>query len=355
MAILSQPYGGRMACVYCGFCETFGCEMNAKSSTLATMIPEAEATGRCEIRPSSYVRKIETDRRGRVTGVIYFDAEGREIVQRARAVVVCANGAETPRLLLMSRSNQFPHGLANSSGLVGKHIMFNGGAFAGGLFEHEINGYRGVVDTQVVHDLYELDPALGIAGGGGFDFRFDLYPISFALSGLPPDAPRWGAEFKRMLRQYYTRTLTVLCHTSSLPVASNAIDLDPTVKDAWGLPALRLTFREHENDVRLYRYFMDRGLDLLRAAGATRVWPYSTADSPLWFPQNHLLGTCRMGDDPAASVVDRFHRAHDVPNLFLVSGANFVTSGRGQPTMTIQALAFRAAEHIAELARQGEV
>ena len=353
MAIISEPYRGRMACVHCGFCETFGCEMNAKSSTLATMIPEAEQTGRCEIRPTSYARKIEVDRRGKVKGVIYFNAERREVFQRAQAVVLCANGVETPRLLLMSKSNRFPDGLANSSGLVGKHIMFNGGAFGGGLFEHEINGYRGVVDSRVIHDLYELDPSLGIAGGGGFDFRFDFYPISFGLNGLPPGSPRWGAEFKQMLRAYFTRTLLVLAHTTSLPLESNSISLDPVVTDAWGLPAVRLTFREHENDLRLYQYFMERSLELLEAAGAVRSWAYSTGDSPDWFPQNHLLGTCRMGNDPGRSVIDRFHRAHDVPNLFIVDGSSFVTSGRGQPTMTIQALAFRAADHLVQTARNG--
>ncbi len=144
MAILSRPYRGRAGCVHCGFCEHFGCEVKAKSSTLATVIPEAEKTGRCEIRPLSYVRKVEVDRSGRVTGVVYLDSRGREVFQKAKAVVVCANGAETPRLLLMSKSNLFPQGLANSSGVVGKHLMFNSYAFAGGLFEHPLNEYKSV-------------------------------------------------------------------------------------------------------------------------------------------------------------------------------------------------------------------
>ncbi len=350
MAILSEPYRGRPACIQCGFCMYFGCEVRAKSSTLATMIPEAEATGRCQIRPLSYARKIEIDRRGHAIGVKYFDAAKREIFQRARAVVVCANGAETPRLLLMSRSNRFPDGLANSSGLVGKHLMFNGGGIAAGLFEHEINGYRGMVDTRVIHDLYELDPAVGLIGGGGFDFRFHLQPIGFALRGLPPDAPKWGPEYKRMLRESFTRTIFVDGHTTQLPVASNSISLDPTVNDAWGLPAARMTFQEHPNDERLIAYFRDRALDLLEAAGATRRW---SLPLPRRWPEVHMLGTCRMGNDPRSSVVDRYHRAHDVPNLFVVDGSSFVTSGRGQPTMTIQALAFRAAEHAARMARRG--
>lgn len=352
MAILSAPYQGRAACAQCGFCEGFGCEMQAKSSTLVTVIPAALRTGRCEIRPESYVRAIEVDRRGRATGAVYFDHAGKERRQRARAVVVCANGAETPRLLLQSTSRLFPDGLANSSGLVGRYLMYNGGAFAGGLFEHEINGYRGVHVSRVIQDFYELDPVLGLVGGGGIDTRFDLPPIGFALDGLPPDEPRWGAGYKRALHHNYTRTMFALAHTTSLPVESNSVSLDPTVRDAWGLPALRITFREHDNDRRLYRFFQDRNLELLDAAGAVKRWEY-----PLdtYYPAVHLLGTCRMGTDPGRSVVDRSHRAHDVPNLFLVDGSSMVTGGRGQPTCTIQALAYRAGDEIARLARAGEL
>jgi len=352
LAILSQPYHGRAACTQCGFCEYFGCEMGAKSSTLVTVIPAAERTGRCEIRPGSYVRTIEVDRRGRVSGVVYFDSRRKEHFQPARAVVVCANGAETPRLLLMSKSKLFPEGLANSSGLVGKHLMYNGGAFTGGLFEHEINGYRGVHVSRVVHDFYQLDPSLGIVGGGGIDTRFDFPPIEFALTGLPEDGPRWGAEFKQALRACFNRSMYALAHTTSLPVESNSISLDPDLEDAWGLPAIRVTFREHENDMRLYKFFQDRTLELLNAAGAVRTWTF-----PLdtYYPAVHLLGTCRMGNRPDRSVVDRSHRAHDVPNLFLVDGSSFVTGGRGQPTGTIQALAFRAADEMTRLAKSGEL
>jgi choline dehydrogenase-like flavoprotein len=352
MGILSQPYRGRAACVHCGFCETFGCEMNAKSSTLAAMIPDAEKTGRCEIRPHSYVRRVETNGAGRATGVTYFNANRREIFQRAKSVVLCANGAESPKLLLMSESSRFPDGLANSSGYVGKNLMFNGGAFAGGVFEHEINGFKGVVDSRVIQDTYELDPSLGIAGGGGFDFRHDLSPIAFALGGLPFEAPKWGPEYKRMLREYYTRSVYVLAHATSLPVETNSITLDPKLEDAWGLPAIRMTFAEHPNDVQLNEYMQDRAIDLLDAAGAKKSWRFPRDP---WFPQVHLLGTCRMGNDPKTSVVDRYNRSHDVPNLIIVDGSSFVTSGRGQPTMTIQALAFRAAEHATRMAKRGEL
>ncbi len=356
MAILSQPYKGRSACVHCGFCETFGCEMRAKSSTLATVIPEAQATGRCEIRPNSYVRQVEVNDAGRVTGVTYFDAKKREHLQRAKAVVLCANGAETPRLLLMSKSARFPDGLANSSGWVGTHLMCNGGSFIGGAFEHPVNGYRGVVDTRVIHDFYELDPTLGIDGGGGLDMRHDVLPIAFAMGGLPIDAPTWGPEYKRMLRDWFTRSAYVLTHTTQLPQISNTVTLDPTLKDAWGLPAIRVTFKEHANDLKLYHFMLDRSIELMKAAGAKTHWPYPIeGGGDPYVPMVHLLGTCRMGKDPARSVVDAHNRAHDVDNLFIVDGSSFVTSGRGQPTLTIQALAFRAAEHMGRMAKAGEL
>ena len=352
MAILSQPYNGRNACTHCGFCEGFGCEVGAKSSTLATVIRVAEKTGRCEIRPGSYVRKIETDKSGRATGVIYFDEKKNEIFQKAKAVVVCANGAETPRLLLMSKSNLFPQGLANGSGLVGKYLMFNGSAFAGALFDQPLNEYKSVVVTRIIHDYYDTDPKRGFYGGGGIDFRFDYQPMTFALNGLPPDAPQWGADFKAMLKQYYTRSVFLYGHTTSLPVKTNSISLDTEVKDAWGLPALRVTYKDHPDDIKTMKFFQERGLELLDAAGAKKKWSYPVVEQTFGA---HLLGTCRMGDMAESSVINKYHRAHDVPNLFLCDGSSLVTSGRGQPTCTIQALAFRAADNIIRMAKSGEI
>jgi choline dehydrogenase-like flavoprotein len=200
MAINSQPFRGRPACVHCGFCHGFGCEVRAKASTLTTVIPEAEATGRCEVRPDSYVARIETDRQGRATGVLYFDRDRRERFQRARAVVVCANGAETPRLLLMSANAQFPNGLANSSGLVGTYLMFNCTARSLGVFEHQLNEYKSVQVTRIVHDVYHSDPKRGHYGGGGLDARIGPQPITWAIR-TATDGPVWGAAYKERLQE----------------------------------------------------------------------------------------------------------------------------------------------------------
>ncbi len=352
MAILSRPYKGRQPCHNCGFCLAFPCEWGAKSGSNWTMIPDALKSGRCELRSNSYVRKIETDDSGRVTGVIYFDKDKKEIVQKAKAVVLSANGAETPRLLLMSKSNRFPDGLANSSGMVGKHLMFNGNVVANGLFEHEVHGHKGPVVTRITQEHYIPDPSLGFFGGGGIDMRFDV-PALIRTLGMPVEGAEWGGEWKARMRNWFTHSAAAYGHTTSLPVATNSVSLDPDLKDAWGLPTLRTTFKEHEHDMRLYKFFQERAKELLGAAGAQKVYADPIPDDP--GSAVHLLGTARMGNDPKSSVVDKFHRAHDVKNLFIVDGSSFVTSGRGQPTMTIQTLAFRAADHIAQFAKRQEI
>ncbi len=354
MAILSKPLNGRPACLHCGFCMGFGCEANAKSSTLATMIPLAEATGRCEIRPLSTVFRIETNAQGRVTEVVYLDAEGKQQAQKAKAVILSANGAETPRLLFLSESSRAPDGLANSSGIVGKYLMGNAHSVTQAAFEQPLNEFKSVQVTRIVHDFYEHDPSRGFYGGGGMDARpfLDSTPILHTLTGLPPESPWWGREFKQMLRYYFTRKMNILGSTTSVPLERNNITLDPTLKDDKGRAAIRMTYMDHEDDLAMATFLQDRAVEIMDAAGAKEVWRDPVEGGTI---QAHLLGTCRMGDDPATSVVDRYHRVHDVPNLFICDGSSFVSSGRGQPTMTIQALAFRAAEHIAGFARRGEI
>jgi choline dehydrogenase-like flavoprotein len=353
MAILSRPRAGRSACVNCGFCWGFGCEVGAKSSTLASVIPLAERTGRCEIRANCYVHRIETDATGRVVGALYFDAQRNTHLQKAKAVILAANGAETPRLLLLSANKRFPNGLANSSGLVGKYLMFNSNARVEGLFEHPLNDYKGFAVSRTVHDFYELDAQkVGFYGGGALDARFDLTPYFFAMSGLPPETPRWGTNFKSALTHNFTRAMGIHCTGTSLPLESNSFSLDPDLKDAWGLPALRMTYKDHPDDLKLVNWLSARALEILDAAGAEQKWAHPVSEQQFAV---HLLGTCRMGNDPETSVISPEHRAHDVKNLFLCDGSSLVSSGRGQPTMTIQALAYRAADRITALARRGDI
>lgn len=352
LAILSAPHNGRPPCIHCGLCWGQPCEVGAKSSSLSSVLPVAERTGRCEVRDRSVVTRIETNDAGRVTRVVYIDADGVEQAQPARAVVLSANGAETPRLLFMSESSRFPDGLANSSGIVGQNLMFNYNPQTWAQFPEPLNEHKSVVATRIVMDFYDADPQRGFYGGGGIDARSTFGPLFWASLDSPfPGDPTWGPEFKRNL-QRFNYTMSAMGHGTSLPRATNTIELDPDLVDPWGRPGIRCTYEDHPDDLAFGAFLQERAVEIMEAAGAERVVPVPVAPSTIGA---HLLGTCRMGDDPATSVVDRSHRAHDVPNLFICDGSSFVTSGRGQPTMTIQALAFRAADHIGEAARRGEI
>jgi choline dehydrogenase-like flavoprotein len=282
--------------------------------------------------------------------VHYFDRHKRDQFQKAKAVVVSANGAETARLLLNSSNDRFPQGLANSSGLVGKYLMFNQGSGVHAQFEHELNEYKSVQVTRIIHDFYEADPKRGFYGGGGIDARMGGQPLGWALAG-GGELPRWGAQYKERL-EAFPRSMLAAGHCTSLAMASNNVSIDPTLKDAWGIPAIRVTYKDHPDDLAMATFLQDRCVEIMQAAGAQKTY---RAAQRLARGGVHLLGTCRMGNDPATSVVDKYHRTHDVRNLFLCDGSSFVTSGRGQPTMTIQALAFRAADHIGQFARRGEI
>jgi choline dehydrogenase-like flavoprotein len=352
LAILSRPHNDRAPCIHCGLCWGQACEVGAKSSTLAAMIPVAERTGRCEIRDRCVVTRIETALNGRVTRVIYVDAAGVEQAQRARAVVLAANGAETPRLLLASATGRHPDGLANSSGMVGKNLMFNGWSQTWGDFSERLNEHKSVVATRVVLDFYDSDPRRGFYGGGGIDARSSGSPLVWGIIDNPiPGGATWGLGFKAELARY-PYMMMAATHSTSLPLETNTITLDPALVDAWGRPGIRVTYTDHGDDLATMRFLQDRAVEILEAAGAERVIPVPAAPSTI---SAHMLGTCRMGHDPATSVVNADHRAHDVPNLFICDGSSLVTSGRGQPTMTIQALAFRAADRITRLARAGDI
>ena len=299
------------------------------------------------------MRKIEVNDAGRATGVVYFDAAGQEVFQRAKCVVLSANGAESPRLLLNSKSSRFPDGLANSSGMVGKHLMFNTYVTASGVFDEPLNEYKGPMVTRALWDHYDADPRRGFYGGGGLDARYgSVSPMIAGLETVNPGKPQWGADFARALRSTSRATWSSASHGTSIPMPTNTVDLDPTLKDAWGVPAIRTTYRDHPDDIAFANWHMEIGRRILDAAGARETWMVPAG------PQRgavHLLGTARMGKDPATSVVDANNRTHDVKNLFVVDGSSLVTSTRGQPTGTIFALGFRAGDYIARAARRGEL
>ena len=177
-------------------------------------------------------------------------------------------------------------------------------------------------------------------------------PMLFGLSGARPGGPTWGAEFKANFEHDFTRSMFLFSGGTSLAMDRNNITIDPTHKDVYGRPSMRVTYKDHDDDMAHAHFMQDRSMEIAEAAGALHAWR-----EPIHHQSTgaHLLGTCRMGDDPETSVVDKFHRSHDIPNLFICDGSSFVTSGRGQPTMTIMALAYRASEHIMAAARNNEI
>ena len=208
-----------------------------------------------------------------------------------------------------------------------------------------LNEYKGVQVTRIVHDFYESDPARGFYGGGGLDARplWSATPILYALMGMPPDVPPWGAAFKDAIAHNFTRQMCVVASTTSLPLDRNNITLDPESKDRWGRPAIRVTYRDHRDDLATAGFLLGHAMAILDAAGAEKSWERG-AGAHEWrrAPARHLPHGRRPGDARSWTATT----AHDVPNLFICDGWSFVTSGRGQPTMTIMALAFRAADRI---------
>ena len=230
--------------------------------------------------------------------------------------------------MLLSESAQHPDGLANANGLVGKYLMCNGHSITQAWFDQPLNDYKGVQVSRIVHDFYENDPKRGFYGGGGIDARsfLDQTPIFHALIGTPPDVPSWGREYKEFLEWSFTRKMTILGSTTSIPLERNNITLDPDLADDKGRPAIRFTYRDHDDDLSMAAFLQDRAVEIADAAGAEKIWAHDVIPGTI---QAHLLGTCRMGDDPATSVVDRYHRSHEIDNLFICDGSSFVSSGRG--------------------------
>jgi choline dehydrogenase-like flavoprotein len=340
-AINSVEYNGRPGCNNCGPCD-LGCATGARASADVTYWPLALQLG-VDLRTHCRVREIAVDAAGRARGAIYYDAEGQLHEQRAPLVILACNGVGTPRLLLNSRSRLFPEGLANRSGLVGKNLMFHVFAVACGVFSEPLESHKGPGGSCIVsHEFYETDRARGFVRGYQLQIGRGSGPLSSAMGGLTGRRIPWGRGHHAAFDARHGHLAFVGVMGEDLPETSNEVVLDPTLTDADGIPAPLVRYRLSENSVAMLDHGIASARAVLEAAGATEVFSTSPLRTSGW----HLMGTCRMGEDPATSVVDGWGRAHDVPNLFIVDGSIFVTSAVGNPTTTIQALALRTAERI---------
>ncbi len=338
-AILSRPYEGRDECKNLSPCMT-GCAQGAKASTDITYWPEAIRAG-VELRTRHRVREITVNDDGMADGVIYYDEEGTERFQKAEVVILASNGVGTPRILLNSKSSQFPDGLANSSGLVGKNLMFHPIGFVQGVFEERLDSHKGPAGCCILSkEFYETDESRGFVRGYNMQITRGSGPLTTAAAGYRAGLIPWGRGHHEAFRKRFDHVagIGVLCE--DLPEEHNCVTLDPELVDSDGIPAPKISYTLSENSIRMLNHGLDRAEEVMEAAGAVEITRSGQLRESGW----HLLGTARMGDDPETSVVNSWGRSHDVKNLFIVDGSVFVTSGGVNPTSTIQAIALHVAD-----------
>jgi len=335
------PYNGRGACMRCRWCVGFACEVDAKNGTHNTVIPKALASKNCELRTECVAKEILTDAQGRVTGVAYFDAHDRLQEQPADLVVVSCSATESPRLLLNSKSRLFPDGLGNRNDWVGRNLQGHAYAGAYGLFDYDVYDDLGPGASVAICDYNHGNP--GLVGGGALANEFIRLPYNFTTI-RPPGAPRWGAAHKEFMRKWFKRHIAVHGPVQEMPVFDSRVQVDPKVKDYWGIPVARLSGLNHPHTLEVARYVALKAETWLKEAGAIQTW-LKMPGRGLSAGQ-HQAGTCRMGNDPKTSVVNKYCQVHDVDNLFVVDASVHVTNGGFNPALTIMAIAYYAADHI---------
>jgi choline dehydrogenase-like flavoprotein len=341
-SINSVAYDGRRPCVQRSTCQS-GCNEGAKASTDLTHWPKAIAGG-ATLVTGARVRRIETDAKGLATGASWIDDDGAEHFQPARVVVLAANAIGTPRLLLLSASPAHPDGLANSSGLVGKRLMMHPFANVAGLFEDPLTSWQGQFGDLIESlEFYETDEKRGFVRGARWGLAPTGGPINTALPSRAGEQI-WGAGHHEHVRTHLGHGANWGLFAEDLPDESNHITLSSTVTDSSGIPAPVVHYAMADNARRMLDFHIERAKESLEAAGAYKI----EVDRLMRYSGWHLLGTARMGDEPKTSVLDRWNRAHDVPNLYVVDGSCFVTSTGVNPTSTIVAIALRAADHMVE-------
>ena len=354
-AIASRRHGALQACQRRGTC-MMGCPENAKATPSLTHWPDALAAG-ARLVTGARVAEIPVDERGRAVGAVYLDRDGVQHLQRAEVVILAANAVGTARLLLLSTSSRFPDGLANSSGLVGRRLMQHPYSTVTATCEESLDSWQGPWGQNIYSlEFAETDPARDFVRGakwmvmphGGPMFAVAEYHDAHRLAGF--DAV-WGENFHRAAAELFGRSFTWGIQAEDLPEDHNRVVLDPDSCDSSGLPAARIEYRLSENSRRILDFNVARAVEAAEAAGAISthvrdIWPTGVG---------HVLGTTRMGDDPGNSVVDRWCRAHEVPNLYVIDGGVFVTGGSANPTATIMANALRVTDRMIDIRASQEV
>ena len=353
----SVPYDGRPATTYTAWSNGFGSFTDDKWHPALSSVPQALATGNLDLRTGCKVIRVLTSGDGHADGVEYVDPNGIRRVQEARVVILASYTFENVRLLLLSSDGRHPNGLGNNTGQVGRHFMTKMFAHVDGYFPDIVfNRHTGPAAQGVVVDDF-LAPdfdcgAHGFVGGATLGAENQFLPIQISRESLPSGTPRWGEGYKRHIQQWQHFGV-VRIQPDALPYATNYLDLDPHHRDrsGLGLPVIRVTYDLRANEQRLADWMETRAEEILRTMGATTTWrgPRFTGVG-----SSHDMGGCRMGEDPSASVVDRDLAVHDTPGLYVFGGAALPSCPGINPTLTLWALCYRAAERLVERLRRGE-
>ena len=347
-AILGEDYDGRLACNHCGNCQS-GCPRGSLNDVSVSIWPKALAAG-AELRPNARVERIETNESGRATGAIYIDRITKtRHFQSADVVVVACNGIGTPRLLLNSSSARFPRGLANSSDMVGRHLMHHGLAMVEAWVDRPLESHKGTHSIAILSEEFaETEPSRGFINGFTMQVVRANGAAYQAVGSHSRNVGPWGTDHHAWFRRHFGHVYGIFLMGDDLPLPENRVMLSDTVTDADGIPAPKITYRLHPNDRAMMDFAIERAKDAARAVGAfeVKVNDYTLPGKGYAPPAWHLLGTCRLGSDPADSVTNQWGQTWDVPNLYIVDGSLLPTGAAVNPTSTIGALALRAATHV---------
>ena len=365
LSIITKPHNGRMACHYCGQCNR-GCKTNSNFSSTNVLIAPALKTGRLTLVTNAMVHEVTLNNRGLASGVNYIDTKtGTEKHADARVVVLAASACETARLLLNSKSPKFPDGLANSSGVVGKYLTDTTGTDVAGFIPkmvdhvpHNKDGVGGLhVYTPWWLDNKKLDFPRGyhIEYGGGF-----TGPPSYGFMGgiqRYPSGGGYGKSLKEDYRRYAGSSVYMSGRGEMIPNDKSYCEIDPVVKDKYGIPVLRFHWQWSDYEYNQVRHMQQTFRALVEDMGGQvfSAMPDQTKGYGIARGGEiiHELGTTRMGADPTKSVVDANCRAHDVKNLFVTDGGPFVSQADKNPTWTILALSMRTSDYISQERKRG--
>ena len=362
-AVITRPLNGRPPCHYCGQCSR-GCLTASNYSASQVQIQPALETGRLTLIDQAMAREIATDGDGRVTGVVYVDKRtGEERRVRSRVLVLAASACESARLLLNSKTRDFPSGVANGSGVVGRYLMDTVGFGLGGYVPALEGLPRYNSDGAGGAHLYmpwwgwEDQERLGFPRGYHIEIGGGYGMPGIGSFQRSARAAGYGAALKERARREYGTRVSFAGRGEMIPNAASYCEIDPTVVDRWGIPVLRFHFRWSEHEIRQARHMRETFTELMALLGGEPDAPARRDASGISIGGSiiHEVGTVRMGDDPDTSALNGFCQAHDAPNLFVCDGASFVSNPDKNPTLTINALAWRASEYLADEMSRGNL